>query len=181
MRQPVAHRPATIARPVRQLTARSSAAKRGCARPARSNFVRPARPPSCVQRRRDRRGLRRWMRQPVAHRPATIARPVRQLTARSSAAKRGCARPARSNFVRPARPPSCVQRLVFSREAAPSVRAQCESEATIVRNRCAGHGQRSRAMHGQHAGSARTRARCEDDEAPPCAAAPWPMRCRFSF
>ncbi|KZV46206.1 hypothetical protein F511_20028 [Dorcoceras hygrometricum] len=108
--------------------------------------------------------------------PATIARPVCQLTARSSAAKRGCARPARSNFARPARPPLCVQRLVFSREAAPSVRPQRESEAPIVRNRCAGHGQRSRAMRGQRTGSAHARARGEDDEAPPCAAAPWPMR-----
>ncbi|KZV44695.1 hypothetical protein F511_35806 [Dorcoceras hygrometricum] len=44
---------------------------------------------------------------------------------------------------------------------------------------CAGHGQRSRDMHGQRAGVARARARGDDDEAPPCAAAPWPLRCRF--
>ncbi|KZV24333.1 hypothetical protein F511_01815 [Dorcoceras hygrometricum] len=57
-----------------------------------------------------------------------------------------CARPARSNFARPARSPSRVQRLVFSREAAPSVQPHCESEAPTVRNRCAGHNQRSRAL-----------------------------------
>ncbi|KZV24186.1 ankyrin-3 [Dorcoceras hygrometricum] len=36
-------------------------------------------------------------------------------------------------------------------------------------------GQRSRAMRGQREGVARARARCEDDEEPPCAAAPWPV------
>ncbi|KZV17397.1 hypothetical protein F511_43466 [Dorcoceras hygrometricum] len=64
---------------------------------------------------------------------------------------------------------------------AASGRDSCATRRPTLATDCAGHGQRSRAMRGQHAGVSRAHARGEDDEAPPCAAAPWPMRCRSFF
>ncbi|KZV43041.1 hypothetical protein F511_35486 [Dorcoceras hygrometricum] len=42
-------------------------------------------------------------------------------------------------------------------------------------------GQRSRAMRRQRAGVARAHARGDDEEAPPCAAAPWPMQHNIGY
>ncbi|KZV23387.1 hypothetical protein F511_09132 [Dorcoceras hygrometricum] len=65
--------------------------------------------------------------------------------------------------------------------------ARIQSRGNLVKRHlalatgCAGHGQRSRAMHGQRASVARARARGDDDEAPPCAAAPWPLRYSIGY
>ncbi|KZV13618.1 myosin-6-like [Dorcoceras hygrometricum] len=75
---------------------------------------------------------------------------------------------------------SCGQRATRSGTIARQRQAErrdiARPAAPFDRLACAGHGQPSRAMRGQRTSVARVRARGDEDGAPPCAAAPWPMR-----
>ncbi|KZV38346.1 hypothetical protein F511_21616 [Dorcoceras hygrometricum] len=122
----------------------------------------------------------RHRRQP-ASRPSS---PPRTSSARSPRVRRprhvtGARRSARFLHVRRPRCATGARRSGRS----PSVMRRNIARRAVIHDRppCAGQGQRSRAMRDQRASVARARARDEDDEALPYAAAPWPVRCRFFF
>ncbi|KZV37549.1 hypothetical protein F511_42785 [Dorcoceras hygrometricum] len=80
-----------------------------------------------------------------------------------------------------------VLRKIADHRTVPSC-SQCAQQpppatqlARPSRDQALGMGQRSCAMRSQRAGVARAHARGDDEEAPPCVAAPWPMRRRFCF
>ncbi|KZV17864.1 flowering time control protein FCA-like [Dorcoceras hygrometricum] len=108
-----------------------------------------------------------------------IVRGARPRTAATSAAHdAGCA-----NQRRIVRPPSCEQRSPTAGHQAPITRpAHDKRHDIIARQRPPSHnrpldtGQWSRAMPGQRTGVARAHSHGDDEEAPPCAAAPWPMQ-----
>ncbi|KZV30441.1 hypothetical protein F511_21327 [Dorcoceras hygrometricum] len=99
-----------------------------------------------------------WLRQPVAQ-PCAKQRPASATKRATSAAQR----------------PATFQRV------APDVAQTTATGSPPLRNHALDTGQRSRAMRGQHAGVARAHAHGDDEEAPPSAAAPWPMQRRFCF